>query len=191
MMRKLIALGSAMVLSLAFSLTALAAPSVDTESVATDGTVYTEATVESFAATTTVASTTVQATVASVSTETAAAADNLAKAYVGSTAVVATVIDLVVPEGTGEATFTLSCPTVAAGMSVTILHQKADGNWEAIVPSAVDNGSVTFTLTSYSPVAVVVNAAAPQTGDAVVYVAALALVCLAGACVTTKKACFN
>ncbi|MBE5895921.1 MAG: hypothetical protein E7285_09705 [Lachnospiraceae bacterium] len=188
MMKKIIALGSAMVLSLAFSLTAFAAPSVDTETVATDGTVYSEETVQAYAATTTVTSATVQASVGAVSTETAAAADNLATAYVGSTAVVATIVDIVVPEGTGAATFTLTCPAVAAGMDVTILHQKADGNWEAITPDAVDNGSVTFTMTSYSPVAIVVNAAAPQTGDVAVYVAAMSMICLAGLCVSTKKA---
>lgn len=190
-MKKAIALCSALVLSFALSMTAVAAPSVDTGSVAADdGTTYTEAMTNQYAAETTVTSS-VPVTVSAVSPQTAAVADNLAKQYVGSTAVITTIVDISVPEGTGAAEFTLCDADLLAGMDVTILHQKADGNWEAITPSAVGNGSVTFTLTSYSPVAVVVNAVAPKTGDMSVYVAALAIFCLAGACVATKKAYFN
>lgn len=190
-MKKALALCSALVLSLAFSLTAVAAPSVDTGAVADDGTTYTEETTNQYAAETTVASTSVAVVVSAVSPQTAAAADNLAKAYVGSTAIISTIVDISVPEGTGAAEFTLYDADLLAGMDVTILHQKADGNWEAITPSAVGNGSVTFTLTSYSPVAVVVNAVAPKTGDMSAYVAVLAIFCLAGSCVAFKKAYLN
>lgn len=187
-MKKAVALCSALVLSLAFSLTAMAAPSVDTGAVAEDGTAYTQEITNQYAATTTVTSTVANVVVSAVSPQTAAAANNLAKGYVGSTAVVSKVVDISVPEGTGAAEFTLTDANLLAGMNVTILHQKADGNWEAITPSNVSNGSVTFTLTAYSPVAIVINAVAPKTGDMSVYVAVLAFLCLSGTCVALKKA---
>lgn len=196
MKRRFLALVSALVLTGAMSMTAAAAGSVTTssaassvsaESLATSTQQFTENTIAEFAATTTVSSS-VSATVAVVSTETAADAIAQAKEVVGDNAFVATVVDLQVPAGTGAAEFTLGCPNVWAGQSVTILHQKADGSWESIKPSKVANGSVTFTLTSYSPVAVVINAAAPKTGDMATATAAVSAVCLAGAAVFGKKA---
>lgn len=143
-------------------------------------------TVASMATTTTVTSD-VAATVSAVSTETAAYAVHAAKVVVSNNAYIATVVDLKVPAGTGAASFTLNVPNVLKGQKVTILHLKADGNWEAIAPSNVANGAVTFTLTSYSPVAVVVDTTAPKTADPVTGVAALALVSLAGTAVFGKK----
>ncbi|MCH5281283.1 MAG: hypothetical protein J1E61_07410 [Lachnospiraceae bacterium] len=145
-------------------------------------------TLASFASTTKVTSASgVDATIAPVSADVARAAVAQAKAVVGNNATIATVVDLVVPEGTGKASFTLTC-NVAAGQNVTILHQKKDGSWEAIKPSNVSNGSVTFTLSSYSPVAVVVNGTAPKTYDIIMMVAGVALVCLAGVAVFGRKA---
>lgn len=127
-----------------------------------------------------------------VSTSVAASAAARAKAVAGSGAVIATIVDLTVPAGSGAGNFTLNCPNVQAGMRVIILHQLADGTWETINPSAVSNGSVSFTLTSYSPVAVVIqnsaSGTAPKTGDVVMAVAFLAAVCLIGTVVFSKKA---
>lgn len=210
MKKKLFALLCAVTMTFAMSLTAFAAPSVNTgdvveeeddddeeeeaketvvvEDVKTaDGQQITVAVVEDFAKTTTVTST-VEATISAVTSDTAKAAAAQAKAVVGDNAALATVVDLSVPEGTGEASFTLNVPKVAAGQSVTILHQKKDGTWETIKPTNVANGSVTFTLTSYSPVAVVINATAPKTGDMVMAVAALAMVSLTGSAAALKKA---
>ena len=188
MKKRILALACAMALMCAMSSTAFAAGSVTTESVTKSTAVVaadpaltigsqqlTAKTIEEFAKTTTVAK--------------AAVAE--AKSVVGGNAFIASVIDLSVPAGTGEASFTLSCANIAAGQSVTILHQKADGTWEAITPSSVTNGSVTFTLTSYSPVAIVINATAPKTGDMAVIISMLAVVCLAGAVIFGRRTRLN
>ncbi|MGN1147842.1 MAG: hypothetical protein ACI4TB_05430 [Lachnospiraceae bacterium] len=199
MKKRLLALVSALVLASAMSMTTLAAGSVSTSSVAessadaalaTATQQFTAATIEEFAKTTTVSSS-VDATITAVSTDTAKAAIAEAKTTVGENAFVATIVDLNVPAGTGEATFTVGCPNVWAGQNVTVLHQKADGAWESITPSNVADNAVTFTLTSYSPIAIVINATAPKTGDMVMVVAGLAVICLAGIAIFGKKAKLN
>ena len=193
MKKRFLALVSAMVLAGAMTITAAAAGSVTTPSAVetvemeTSTQKFTTATLDEFATTTTVSSS-VNATVGTVSADTAAAAIAQAKAVVGDNAFVATIVDLKVPAGTGAAEFTLGCPNVWAGQKVTILHQKADGSWESIAPSKVANNSVTFTLTSYSPVAIVIDAAAPKTGDVVTVAGILAAACLAGGAAFGKKA---
>lgn len=203
MKKRILALACAMALMCAMSSTAFAAGSVTTESVTKSTAVVaadpaltigsqqlTAKTIEEFAKTTTVTST-VNATIKAVSTDIAKAAVAEAKSVVGGNAFIASVIDLSVPAGTGEASFTLNCANIAAGQSVTILHQKADGTWETIKPSSVANGSVTFTLTSYSPVAIVINATAPKTGDMAVIISMLAVVCLAGAVIFGRRTRLN
>lgn len=203
MKKRILALLCATVLTCSMSMTAFAANSVTTGSVTTGSAVeaadpglatgsqqFNSNTIAEFATTTTVTST-VNATITAVSTDTAKAAVAQAKSVVGDNAFVASVVELNVPAGTGEASFTLGCPNVWAGQSVTILHQKADGSWESIKPTSVANGSVTFTLTSYSPVAIVINATAAKTGDMVMVIAMMAVVCLAGFAVFSKKAKLN
>lgn len=203
MKKRILALLCATVLTCSMSMTAFAANSVTTGSVTTGSAVeaadpglatgsqqLNSNTIAEFATTTTVTST-VNATITAVSTDTAKAAVAQAKSVVGDNAFVASVVELNVPAGTGEASFTLGCPNVWAGQSVTILHQKADGSWESIKPTSVANGSVTFTLTSYSPVAIVINATAAKTGDMVMVIAMMAVVCLAGFAVFSKKAKLN
>lgn len=143
-------------------------------------------TVATMATTTTVTSD-VAATISAVDAQTAAYAVHAAKVVVSDNAYIATVVDLNVPAGTGAASFTLNVPNVLKGQKVTVLHLKADGTWEAVAPTNVANGAVTFTLTSYSPVAVVVDTTAPKTADPVTGVAALALMSLAGTAVFGKK----
>lgn len=200
MKRRILAFVGAMVLAMGMSMTAFAAGSTTANDVAnnpapaaapelaTGSQQFTEATIEEFAKTTTVTTTVAGAKIEAVSTDVAKAAIAQAKAVVSQNAFVATIVDLKVPEGTGEASFTLGCANVHAGQNVTILHQKKDGTWESIKPSAVNNGSVTFTLTSYSPVAVVINAVSPKTGDMMMIAAGMAMVCLAGAAVFARKA---
>lgn len=193
MKKRFLALVTALVLTGAMTLTASAAGSVTTNSAAvtvemeTSSQKFTTDTLDEFSKTTTVSSS-VNATVGTVSADTAKAAIDQAKAVVGANAFVATIVDLQVPAGTGAAEFTLGCPNVWAGQKVTILHQKADGTWEAIKPSKVGNNTVTFTLTSYSPVAIVIDAAAPKTGDVVGVAGILAAACLAGGAAFGKKA---
>lgn len=193
MKKKIFALALALTLSFAMSITASAAGSVTTNSaaeaakLATTTQQFTDATIAEFATTTTIKSD-VNATVSAVSTETAKATIAQAKTVVGDNAFVASIVEVNVPAGTQKATITLGCPNVWAGQSVTILHQKADGTWESIKPDSVANNSVTFTMTSFSPVAIVIDAAAPKTGDAGMMVSVMAILCLAAAVVCSKKA---
>jgi hypothetical protein len=158
----------------------------------TTGQKITGATIAEFATTTTVSGLK-GAWIDKVSNETAKALITEANSVVGKNAFVASIVDLRVPEGTGTATFTLGCPNVWKGQNVTILHQKDDGTIEAITPSAVADNAVTFTLTSYSPVAIVINtgaagATSPKTGEVIALVAALAALCGAGAAGFGRKA---
>ncbi len=200
MKKKILTLALALTLSFAMSITASAAGSVTAPSVANKATSsapsaelatttqqFSEATIAEFATTTTIQSD-VNATVSAVSTETAKATIAQAKAVVGANAFVASIVDVNVPAGTTSAKITLGCPNVWAGQSVTILHQKADGSWETIKPDSVANNSVTFTMTSFSPVAIVIDATAPKTGDAGMMVSVMAVLCLAAAVVCSKKA---
>ena len=122
-------------------------------------------TILGFAETTKIASGVSGATISAVSLDTAKAMIVEANKKV-SGAFIASIVDLNVPAGTGTATFTLTCPNVWKGQNVTILHQKKDGTYETIKPSNVADNSVTFTMTSYSPIAIVIDTKSPKTGDA-------------------------
>ncbi len=150
------------------------------------------ATIAEFARTTTISSGVTGAAINPVSNETAKAIIATANSVIGANAFIASVVDLSVPEGTGTATFTLACPNVWKGQNVSILHLKSDGTYEVIKPSSVENQSVTFTMTSYSPIAIVIDTAAPKTADSGLasgmLIAALALIGAAGAYVYGRRA---
>lgn len=225
MKKRLFALASALILTFGMSVTVFAADSAsagatDTPVVAVSvDTEITDCMVTDFANNTCVASDTVPG--ASVSATTKAIANeaaSTAKDMVGSNAAIATVFELNVPTGTAPATFTVSVPTVKAGQRIYILHRKADGSWEKITPKSVADGAVTFDMTSYSPIAIVIDNAsetttvvanqaesvgpaidaalaylaasgtAPKTGDVMMIMAIMASICLAGSVVFTKKA---
>ncbi len=156
------------------------------------GQVLTADTIQYFADTTTVSGV-AGASISAVSTETAKAMIAQAKTIAGSNTFIASIVDLNVPAGTGAATFTLGCPNVWKGQNVTILHLKGDGSFETIQPSAVEDNKVTFTMTSYSPVAIVINTGAagvksPKTGEIIALVAAMAALSGIGAAVCGRKA---
>lgn len=156
------------------------------------GQVLTADTIQYFADTTTVSGVT-GASLSAVSIETAKAMIAQAKTIAGSNTFIASIVDLNVPAGTGAATFTLGCPNVWKGQNVTILHLKGDGTFETIQPSAVEDNKVTFTMTSYSPVAIVINTGAasvksPKTGDMIALAAAMAALSGFGAAVCGRKA---
>lgn len=157
--------------------------------IATTGTqTFDSATINEFATTTTVTTTVAGAKIEAASAATAAAAVAEANKIYGDSTFVASVVELTVPAGTGAAEFTLGCPNVWKGQTVTILHQLSNGTWEKITPSAVGNNYVTFTLTSYSPVAIVIDAtAAPKTSDPMTAMAVIGMVSLAGASLLKKK----
>lgn len=77
---------------------------------------------------------------------------------------------------------------IVAGDKVYILHGLENGTWETITPTKVEDGKVTATFKSLSPVAIVKTAQAtsPQTGVPAV-APVVALVCLAGATVCARK----
>lgn len=153
------------------------------------GQVFGTATLGYFAETTTVSG--VQgAVLKEVSADTAKAMIAQAKAIAGKNTFIASIVDLEVPAGTGTATFTLGCPNVWKGQNVTILHRKSDGSFETIKPDSVEDNKVTFTMTSYSPIAIVINtgAVSPKTGDIIALAAAMAAISGIGAAVCGRKA---
>ncbi|MBQ9142817.1 MAG: hypothetical protein IJX63_13680 [Lachnospiraceae bacterium] len=212
-MKRIIALGSALVLALALNVTVFAANSPGAGDIAGSGSVTTEdvvnnatstpaataapdaglatatqqfsaATMDEFAKTTTIISN--NATATAVSVDVAKEAIAHAKNVAGADAFVAAIFDL---NANGQGgTFKVGCPNVWAGQNVTVLHKLANGSWEAVKPDKVENNAVTFTLSSTSPIAFVIDVtAAPKTADPVVGVAAMAVISLAGAFVARKK----
>lgn len=191
MKKKFLALVCAMTLVCGMAITANAESATAGEVVSianNSGQTLTGATIEKFAETTTVSGV-AGAKVEAVSNETAKAVIAEANRVVGKNTFIASVVDLQVPAGTGEATFTLGCPNVWKGQKVTIIHQKSDGTFESITPISVENNAVTFKMTSYSPVAIVIDVASPQTADAgMTAVVIIAMMAMAGFAVFQKKA---
>ncbi|MBQ7920248.1 MAG: LPXTG cell wall anchor domain-containing protein [Lachnospiraceae bacterium] len=201
MKKRILALVAAATLVMGMTMSVAAAGSSSSSSVVANQVVVTtptastgtqtigESTVDYFAETTTVTTSVAGATITEASMDTVSAAVTEANKLYGENSFVASVVELNVPAGTGAAEFTLGCPNVWKGQTVTILHQKADGTWEQITPSKVGNNYVTFTLTSYSPVAIVIDASkAPKTGDPMTAVAVMGMVSLAGAGLLKKRA---
>lgn len=196
MKKRVLALVCAMVLTMGMSLNVCAAGSATASSNSSSGSSdtplttatqkFSETTLEEFANTTTVKSG--SATIGEVSYDTAAEAIAEAKKAVGENAFVATVVDL---KADKAGSYTIGCPNVWKGQKVTIIHQKADNTWEYIKPTKVADNEVTFTLNSFSPVAVVIDTTSGKTGDSAGVVAAMAVVCLAGVVICGKKRVSN
>ena len=95
------------------------------------------------------------------------------------------------PEGKTSGTIKFAVTGVYSTDStdtIVVLHQKKDGSWEKITPSAVEKGYVTAYFNSLSPVAIV--KVIPEAGKFGVGFSTLALVAaagLAGAVVCGKK----
>ena len=190
MRKKIFALLSAAVLSVSMTVTAFAAPSPSADKVATttSGQVISKATLTEFVSKTKLETSVSGAKIETVKDTAAASLVKAANETVGSNATVATMVDIDVPQGTGSAEFTLKVSSLVAGQSVTVLHLKKDGTVEKLPVSSVKNGSVTFTMTSYSPVAVIVDAAAPKTAEAnTMVIMIIAMAGVAGAVVCGRK----
>lgn len=150
----------------------------------------------------------VEQTVAeSVKTEAATEAVKAAAAVSADTkATVLAVVEINLTEGDipeGGLTLTIKADGIKAGDNIVLLHKKADGTWETIVPSSVKDGAVVATFTSLSPVAIVQletpattagtetpAGTAPKAGASLVLPVA-ALICAAGATVCGRKVKFN
>lgn len=207
MKKKLLAFACAAVLTFGMSMTAFAASSPtagstasaaedSTETVSpkevlvktTSGQAVTPEVLSNYVSNTTLTTSVAGASITPVGNKAAVSMVAAANGQVGPNAVIATMVDINVPDGTGTATFTLGVPSLVAGQSVTVIHLKSSTEWEVLPVSAVGNGTVTFTMSSYSPVAVVLNATAPKTGEAnMAIVLMIAMAGIAGAAVCGRK----
>ena len=172
---KLIATVAAMALGLSVSITAFAAPSKTTTSDNNSNQVT---------ATTSDGKT---VTVNAVTDAKVNEAKSAAVQMVNADATVMKVFDLSVSLS-GPTDITMNVPGVTAGQNIAVLHQKADGKWESLKVVKVENGKVTATFTSTSPVAIVAKGKlAPKTGVVVATSGIAALIALAGAAICFKK----
>lgn len=102
-------------------------------------------------------------------------------------------VDVKLSADFSKVTIPFNLTNVMQGQNIVVLHLKHDGQWEQIVPDKVENGKVTVTFTSLSPVIFVsldkIPVKAPKTGDtsAVPFAAATVVVAGVGAAVATKK----
>lgn len=122
--------------------------------------------------------------------EAAAAAVSWAAASNGT---VLQMVDVKLSANFAKVTIPFNLTNVMEGQNIVVLHLKHDGQWEQIIPDKVENGKVTVTFTSLSPVIFVsldkVPVKAPKTGDtnAIPFAAATVVVAGAGAAIATKK----
>ena len=104
--------------------------------------------------------------------------------------------DVKVEGATGDVTITFDVPGIKAADEgkIYLLHEKTTGYWETIHPDKVEDGKITATFSSLSPVAIVKVAeestTLPKTGAPVV-LPVVALICAAGAAGCAKKVKFN
>lgn len=214
MKKKILAFACAAVLTFGMSMTAFAAPSPTTGNTSSEakddsssdsdagsdtsstvvlvktasGQAVTPEALSNYVSNTTLSTSVSGATITPVGNAAAVSMVAAANGAVGSNAVIATMVDINVPDGTGAATFTLGVPSLVAGQSVTVIHLKSSTEYEILPVSAVGNGTVTFTMSSYSPVAVVLNATAPKTGEtSMAVVLMIAVAGIAGAAVCGRK----
>lgn len=94
--------------------------------------------------------------------------------------------------GNGPYTVTLKVPGLKNDTAYSVMHY-TNGAWEVIAAKNNNDGTITFTVNSCSPFAVVEGVAsaavvAPKTGEVIAMAAILALVMMAGAVVCAKKA---
>lgn len=189
-MRKFIAALCAAVMVLGSTATFVAAPSASANDV-TVGTV-TELKEGFNGATSEAGTVTIEAVSETVKSSAAAAVlDMIQDKAEAVKAKILALAEVSLPEGVKGGTIKFAVDGVYSNDTVdtiVVLHQKADGNWEQIKPSAVERGYVTATFSSLSPVAIV--KVIPTAGDFGVGFSTVALVAaagLAGAVVCGKK----
>lgn len=118
-----------------------------------------------------------------------------AKANTKVTAEILTVVEVSAStapkDEAGNYVVTMNIEGVKKGDSIAVLHYNGK-EWETIIPSSVEDGKVTFTTPSLSPISVVKLSTAkvsqsPKTGETVPVAAVLFIIGLAGAAVCGKK----
>lgn len=100
-------------------------------------------------------------------------------------------IDVKLSANFSSVTIPFNISNVIAGQNIVALHLKHDGEWEQL-PCVVENGKVTVTFTSLSPVVFVsmdkTPVKSPKTGDTnAVPFASAAVAAAAGAIIATRK----
>lgn len=120
-----------------------------------------------------------------------AATDSSKKVSATIVSVVNVEPDTAVADADGNYTVTLKVASIAAGDALVVLHYNGSA-WETIAPSSVAAGSVTFKVSSLSPIAIVKLdvtsvTSSPKTGETVPYAAVIILIGLAGAAIAGKK----
>lgn len=114
-----------------------------------------------------------------------------------------TVVEVSAPAGVtvskeNPISLTFEVAGIKAGSNILVLHWNGTA-WETIKPESVEDGKITASFTSLSPIAIVelsVESAAgsqtsPSTGEAASVLPVLAVICMAGAVVCGKKVAFN
>ena len=99
----------------------------------------------------------IKVTATNVTKDQYSAANSVAKGQDSGAEVVA-MKNISVPEGTNAKKgikVTIRANGIKSGDNVYVLHQLSSGAWQTLKPDSVANGSVTVTLYSFSPVAVV------------------------------------
>lgn len=91
----------------------------------------------------------------------------------------------------GSYVVTLNIPDIVADDAIVILHYTGK-EWEAIEPSKVENGKVTFLTESFSPFCVVELSItdveiSPKTGEGISMLVVIMFIAMAGVVVCTKK----
>lgn len=196
-MKKKIAALLTAVMVMAMGTTALAAPSptTDTNTDNTPATSYADVTIPSGGVVINGQVSDVVLNITAVTNAQVSAAQAQAVAQIAPTAKVLKMVDIEWPQGvTGKVQITFAVSGVTEGQKLAILHQKSDGSWEVITPDKVENGKVTATFTSLSPVAIVAYNASAQTGETASASAAvpfMMIICLAGIAICGKKVKFN
>ncbi len=77
-------------------------------------------------------------------------------------------------------TVRFDCAAVKAGADITVLHQKADGSWEAIKPDSIEDGKLIATFPSLSPVAFAVKGTSDKTGTTAPVLPIVGALCIVG-----------
>ena len=125
------------------------------------------------------------------STLAAAATDSSKKVTASVLTVVEVNASTAAKDASGNYTVTLNVPGVAAGDAIVVLHYNGSA-WDVITPTNVGNGTVTFVTNSLSPISIVKLAvsnvtAAPKTGEAIPFAAAVLAIGVVGTVLCGKK----
>jgi len=122
-----------------------------------------------------------------------AAAKEQAKTLVSASANVLKVMEVSLPNISNDQIpaegipVTFEVPGVVAGQKLAVLHQKTDGTWEKLGGVKVENGKITATFHSFSPVAIVSESTSAKTGSSFPLMAVLAVLALGGAAICARK----